>query len=61
MLVLLNQATTCEDRHHVSKVLCANVVPDQETYVHVRWLAQHFCILAVAKTFEQHRDEHSKR
>ena len=56
MLLLLNEATNLRglSPHHVSKILCANVVSDQETSVHGRWPAQHFCILAVADAFEQH-------
>ena len=32
------------------------MVPDQEIFVHGRWSAQHFCLLAVAETSEKHRN-----
>ena len=34
------------------------IVSYQETFVHDRWSAQHFCMLAVAETSEQHGDKH---
>ena len=34
------------------------MIPDQKTFVHGRWPAQHFCMLAVTETYEQHGDKH---
>ena len=34
------------------------MVPDQETFVHCSWFAQHFCMLPVIETSEQHGDKH---
>ena len=42
----------------MGEILCANVVPDQETFVHDRWSTQHFCMLAVAEASERHGDKH---